>query len=127
MVLTLAEDPEVINLRAIGGNYDMQERHITLSKLPVILENREGGNTRASRHRVARSDTTMQVNQTFTADPEIAKWLTNADFRRALSLGIDRNQLNETFWLGVGTPGSAAPVDAAAKPGPGMAQQVVDL
>ena len=44
---------------------------------------------------------------------------TNADFRRALSLGIDRNQLNETFWLGVGTPGSAAPAEsAAAKPGP---------
>ena len=53
----------------------------------------------------------MQVNQTFTADPEIAKWLTNADFRRALSLGIDRNQLNETFWLGVGTPGSTAPAE----------------
>ena len=62
-----------------------------------------------------------------TADPEIAKWLTNADFRRALSLGIDRDQLNETFWLGVGTPGSTAPAEsAAAEPGPGMAQQVVD-
>ena len=55
------------------------------------------------------SDTTLQINQSFKADPEIAKWLTNADFRRALSLGIDRNQLNETFWLGVGTPGSAVP------------------
>jgi peptide/nickel transport system substrate-binding protein len=30
------------------------------------------------------------------------------DFRRALSLGIDRDQLNETFWLGLGTPGSVA-------------------
>ena len=110
VVLTLAEDPEVINLRAIGGNYDMQERHINLSKLPVILENRKkGGYTVHLDTALHGSDTTLQVNQTFTADPEIAKWLTNADFRRALSLGIDRNQLNETFWLGVGTPGSAAP------------------
>jgi peptide/nickel transport system substrate-binding protein len=110
VVLTLAEDSEVINLRAIGGNYDMQERHISLSKLPVILENqKKGGYTVHLDTALHGSDTTLQVNQTFTADPEIAKWLTNADFRRALSLGIDRNQLNETFWLGVGTPGSAAP------------------
>ena len=30
----------------------------------------------------------------------------------ALSLGIDRDQLNETFWLGLGTPGSTAPAEA---------------
>ena len=48
-----------------------------------------------------------------------AKWLTNADFRRALSLGIDRDQLNETFWLGLGTPGSAAPAEVMPQnPGP---------
>ena len=51
----------------------------------------------------------MFINQSFKADPEVAKWLTNADFRRALSMGIDRNQLNDTFFLGIGTPGSVAP------------------
>ncbi len=110
VVLTLAEDAEVVNLRAIAGNYDMQERHISLSKLPVILENQQkGGYTVHLDTALHGADTVLQVNQTFKADPEIAKWLTNADFRRALSLGIDRNQLNETFWLGVGTPGSTAP------------------
>ena len=48
----------------------------------------------------------MFLNQTDDADPEIAKWLQNRDFRIALSLGIDRDQLNEAFWLRVGTPGS---------------------
>jgi peptide/nickel transport system substrate-binding protein len=48
----------------------------------------------------------VAINLTYVADPEIAKWLTNRDFRRALSLGIDRDQLNEVFWMGVGTPGS---------------------
>ena len=36
------------------------------------------------------------MNQTYTDDPEIAKWITNRDFRRALSLGVDRDDLNET-------------------------------
>ena len=61
----------------------------------------------------------FHVNQSYTGDPEIRKWLTNADFRRALSLGIDRDQLNETFWLGVGTPGSPAPGESMPQsPGP---------
>ena len=59
------------------------------------------------------SDTTLQINQSYDADPEIAKWLTNTDFRRALSLGIDRDQLNETFWLGVGVPGSTVPAESS--------------
>ena len=44
VVLTLAENLEVLNLRAIAGEYDFQARHITLSKLPVLLENQEKGN-----------------------------------------------------------------------------------
>ena len=110
VVLTLAEDSEVINLRAIGGNYDMQERHISLSKLPVVLDNQQKGGYKVHLDLALHgSDTTLFINQSYKADAEIAKWLTNADFRRALSMGIDRKQLNETFWLGIGTPGSVAP------------------
>jgi peptide/nickel transport system substrate-binding protein len=113
VVLTLAEDSEVINLRAIAGNYDMQERHISLSKLPVIIENQQKGGYKLHLDTALNgTDTVLQINQSFRADAEIAKWLTNADFRRALSLGIDRNQLNETFWLGIGTPGSPAPAES---------------
>ena len=70
------------------------------------------------------SDATLQINHSYDADPEIAKWLQNADFRRALSMGIDRDQLNETFWLGVGSPGSVAPDERAAEPRRRVAHQV---
>ncbi|MEM7022673.1 MAG: ABC transporter substrate-binding protein, partial [Pseudomonadota bacterium] len=43
VTMTLAEDLEVLNLRAIAGDYDLQERHVDLGKLPVILENQEKG------------------------------------------------------------------------------------
>ena len=36
--LTLAENPEVINLRAIAGEYDSQARHIDISKLPKLAK-----------------------------------------------------------------------------------------
>lgn len=118
--LTLAENLEVINLRAMGGEYDEQERHIDISKLPVILDNQKKGNYTVHLDLgFAGSDFILQMNQSFKADPEIRKWLTNADFRRALSMAIDRDQLNETFWLGVGTPGSPAPGESMPQsPGP---------
>ncbi|MEO8714838.1 MAG: ABC transporter substrate-binding protein [Acetobacteraceae bacterium] len=111
--LSLVQDLEVINLRAMAGEYDLQERHIDLAKLPVILENRKKGNYTVHLDLgFGGADYIMQVNQSYKADPELRKWLTNADFRRALSLGIDRDQMNETFWLGIGTPGSPVPADS---------------
>jgi len=118
--MTLAEDLELINLRALAGEYDFQARHIGLEKLPVFLENQERSNfTVYLDPQTIGADTALHVNQTFEADPEIAKWLKTTDFRRALSLGIDRDQLNEIFWLGVGTPGSSMPSeDSVYSPGP---------
>ncbi len=118
--MTLGENLEVINLRAMAGDYDEQERHIDLGKLPVLLDNQTKGNYKVHLDLgFAGADFLLQVNQSFNADPEIRKWLTSADFRRALSLGIDRDQLNETFWLGVGTPGSPVPGESMPQnPGP---------
>jgi peptide/nickel transport system substrate-binding protein len=118
--LTLAENIEVANLRAIAGEYDLQTRHLGLDKLPVFLENQQKGNYKVRLDPTAGAAATgIHINQTYDADPEIAKWLTNRDFRRALSLGIDRDQLNEAFWAGLGTPGSLAPAeDAPDSPGP---------
>jgi len=49
----------------------------------------------------------------YEADAEVGKWLANRNFRRALSLGIDRDQINESFFLGLGVPSSLAPEDGA--------------
>jgi peptide/nickel transport system substrate-binding protein len=42
--MTLAENLEVLNLRALAGEYDYQARHVSLANLPVLLENAEQGN-----------------------------------------------------------------------------------
>ena len=118
--LSLGENLEVINLRAVAGQYDLQERHTAMTKIPVFLENRDKvGYDLHLDPALNGSDATLQTNQAYDADPEIAKWLQTADFRRALSMGIDRDQLNETFWLGIGVPGSVAPSETMPySPGP---------
>src|SRR3954447_13214248 len=98
--LSLAENLEVLNLRAIAGEYDEQERHTDIGKLPVYLENQERGNYKVYLDTGDYAgDCIIKFNMSYEADAEIARWFNTADFRRALSLGIDRDQLNETFWL----------------------------
>jgi peptide/nickel transport system substrate-binding protein len=120
IVMTLAENLEVLNLRAIAGEYDKQARHIDLQKLPVLLENQPRGGYKVYLDPSDQgTDVALYFNMSYEADPEIAKWLSNTDFRRALSLGIDRDQLKETFWLGLGVSGAALPGESTLySPGP---------
>ncbi|MGA8194286.1 MAG: ABC transporter substrate-binding protein [Acetobacteraceae bacterium] len=112
MKFTLAEDLEVVNLRAIAGQYDWQARHIQLAKLPVLLQNQKANNYKVYLD-PGTYGTDMQIafNHSFYKDPEIAKWIGNVDFRRALSLAIDREELNQIFWLGIGQPRTIVPAD----------------
>ena len=120
IVLTKGEDLEVINLRAIAGEYDSQERHIDLTKLPVLLDNQAKGDY------TVHLDTSNMggeayvcVNTSYAADPVKGKLLADVNFRRALSLAIDRDDINEVLFLGLGTPGSIAPGDKTLfSPGP---------
>ena len=120
LTMTLAENTEVANLRAIAGEYDCQERHMGLAKLPVFLENAQKGNYTVRLDPAFNgSDVALHMGNAYTGDPEIAALIKNKDFRHALSMGIDRDQLNEAFWLGVGVGGSTAPSpDTIYSPGP---------
>jgi peptide/nickel transport system substrate-binding protein len=120
VVLTLAENLEVLNLRAVAGEYDYASRHVDLGKLPVFLENQQKGGYKVYLDPGDYGgDMIIKFNLNYDADPEIGKWFNTADFRRALALGIDRDQINETFWLGTGTPSSVVPADSNKyNPGP---------
>ncbi|MDP8921467.1 MAG: ABC transporter substrate-binding protein, partial [Chloroflexota bacterium] len=118
--LTLAENLEVLNLRAIAGEYDMQERHLDIGKLPVFIENQQRGGYKLVLDTADfGADMGIKFNLSYEADPEIGRLFRTTDFRRALALGIDRDQINETFWLGTGTPGSFVPRESNKyNPGP---------
>lgn len=110
--LELVEELEVLNLRAIAGNYTLQGRHIDFAKLPVIRENEVQGdyfvNFWVSR---TRHQAKIAFNQDWNEDPDIAELIQNRDFRKALSLSIERSEINETYFLGAGREASFCPQD----------------
>ena len=71
--MTLAENLDVLNLRAIAGEYDYQERHIALANLPVLLENAKKGDYTIHLDPAQHgADGGFQFNQSYQADPKLA-------------------------------------------------------
>ncbi len=103
VVLTLAEDLEVLNLRAIAGDFTVMGRHIDIAKLPIFLQNAEAQNYRVQFWRQPESGiANLSFNESWDGDQELLGFAQMVEFRRALSLGIERDQINEVFFLSIG-------------------------
>ena len=103
VVLTLAQNLEVLNLSALAGNYTVMGRHINIAKLPLFLQNAESVGYRVQFWRQPESGiANISVNESWDGNAEIQSFVQNVEFRRALSMGIERDQINEVFFLGIG-------------------------
>jgi peptide/nickel transport system substrate-binding protein len=100
---TYFADVQALNLQAIGGNFDMQERHIIMTNYPVLKDQEKAGKLKViAWPTFGGSDAVIAINQTYTADPEMGKVMANKDFRIALSLAINRDEIKESVFLGLG-------------------------
>ena len=120
IVSFLAEELEVFNARVMAGEVDMQQRHVLLDKVPVLKREAVRGNYRVLIWpNSGGSEAAIIINQTWEGDAEIEKWLRNRDFRIALSLAIDREEINESIFLGIGRPRAYVTIpDNPYYPGP---------
>jgi peptide/nickel transport system substrate-binding protein len=97
------QDSQALNLAAIAGELDMQERHIIMGNYPVFKENELAGKYRViTWPTFGGSDAIVMFNQTYNKDPIVAELLQSKDFRVALSHAIDREQIKESVFLGLG-------------------------
>jgi peptide/nickel transport system substrate-binding protein len=107
---TFFADIQALNLAAIAGEMDMQERHIQMTNYPVFKENEKSGKYRViTWPTFGGSDAVVAFNQSYKADPEIAKLLASKDFRVALSYAVNRTQIKESAFLGLGEPRQGVP------------------
>ena len=96
-------DVESLNFAAVAGELDMQDRHIQLTNYPVLVENGERSGYRViTWPTFGGNDAALWVNQQYTANPELGELLANRDFRIALSVGIEREEIRQSAFLGLG-------------------------
>ena len=107
---TYFADVQALNLSAIAGNFDMQARHIQMTNYPVFKDQEKTGKYHViTWPTFGGSDAVIAFNQTYTADPAIGKLMATQDFRIALSYAINRDQIKESVFLGLGESRQAVP------------------
>jgi peptide/nickel transport system substrate-binding protein len=99
-------DGSMISLSAVAGELSNQGRGISLSDLPLYLQNEEQGDYRVIKAPVEHpTGLTIFPNQNYKGDDEFMKSLIeDIRFRRALNLAIDRDEINELIYLGESQP-----------------------
>jgi peptide/nickel transport system substrate-binding protein len=108
---TYFADQQALNLQAIAGNFDMQARHIQMTNYPVLKEQEKS----TGKYHVliwptfGGSDAVVAFNTTYQADPAIGKLMATKDFRIALSYAINRDEIKESVFLGLGEARQAVP------------------
>ena len=118
--LPKVETGDMVYLRLAGRQDDFNWRLPKLDQVPFMLANKDRGNYDVYfDYANAGSASMISINRTWRGDPEIEALLNAADFRRAVSLGIDREQYNEAWMLGLAVPGSPVVADHhPMNPGP---------
>ena len=128
IVKTMVEDAEVGTLKALAGEVDMQGRRVQAGKLPLLLEFQEVGGYRVIQYpSPSPSSWAVQINQSYDKDPVIGDLLRTRDFRRALSLAIDRKVIQEIVFAGTGEIRAYAPAEGTLyDPGPELRYFEID-
>jgi peptide/nickel transport system substrate-binding protein len=104
-------DVQSLNLAAIAGEFDEQERNIQLANYPVFKENEQ----KLGKYRInlwsspGGVDAGVVFNQTYVKDPELGRFFANKDFRIAVSYAINREQIRQSAFLGTGENRQAVP------------------
>ncbi len=109
--LKVISDIQAIVLASIGGQLDLMVRHInTINNKPVLAQHAaEGGYVLQEMPPSDSSAMALWFNQS-SKNAKTHDWLRNRDFRQALSLAMDRDEINEIIFLGQGKPWQIGPL-----------------
>ncbi len=97
-----ANDNEVRILKLVNAEADYKTQSLQLSDAPLLLENQEKGDYSVYlKPKIAMHAFSFNVT---SDNPEKRKVFGDLRFRKAMSIAINRGELNETAYFGQGTP-----------------------
>lgn len=106
VIQDLVESTEVMVMKALNGEIDFQIRHFhnRWADYPLLMENRDKGKYRVLQWISSYSGGAVAYFNLETKNPVLKKLFQDKRFRIALSLAINRNEINELVFRGVGNP-----------------------
>jgi peptide/nickel transport system substrate-binding protein len=107
----LFEDTETLNLWVAQGLIDMQTRHLSAADFTFFKENEEAGDYHVVLWKAAWTHAFYpNISSPNTA---LAALFDTAEFREALSISINRQEINDLVYNGLLEPRQASPVSGA--------------
>jgi len=132
-------DQQTMELKLIGGELDWLGMHdVTVAKYPLYKENEERGKYVVGDFLSCMTDRyTLYPRRTLPNDPVLEEIANHPNWTRALSVAIDREEINESLFYGLARMGQMAPMPnssyykekygtAWAQYDPALANQLLD-
>jgi peptide/nickel transport system substrate-binding protein len=102
---TAATNREVATAKVLAGEVDFFGYQSSTENYPLFQDNADKGQYKALLWRsVWAAEAGFGANQTYTKDLVLRDIFRDVRFRRALSLGMDRDEINTTLYFGKATP-----------------------
>ena len=102
---------ELFVLSILNGEVDQKAQGVGLSNFSVLKEGEEAGGYKVTLP-PGQTGPSITFNQTIK-DLRMREVYADVRFRKAMSLAINRDELNEVLWFGLGTPEAALPLGVA--------------
>jgi len=115
---TYAPDKELIELKIINGEIQYKAQSLQISSLPLYQQNQDKGNYDIQMAQAAGNGRTYTFNATHK-DPVLAALFSDPRFSKAMSLALNRDEINQTLCFGLCQPVGGVPVHSSvsfAKP-----------
>jgi peptide/nickel transport system substrate-binding protein len=109
-------DKELINLKIIAGEVDLKGDALDLMSFPVYKENEQAGNYTVQLPPAGLGAGMLYVFNTTHKDPVLQTIFLDPRWKEAMSVAIDRNEINETVYLGQAKPAAGLPADPISNP-----------
>ena len=102
-------DGETINLKCMNGEVGMQGRHLSFANYPLFMSNQEKGGYRVFQWIDGGDGSNPVALNLNHKDPVLREIFGDRRFRIALSHAINRDELNEACYFGLGVPRQMCP------------------
>ena len=121
----LFDTAEVLNMWIINGEIDFQGRKLSIANYTIYKEGESSGDYIVA---LMKNDGFVGIcmNQT-VQDERLRQFFQNRNVRIAISHAVNRDEMNELIYDGLGTPGQYAPVEGSPQAYPELAKAHIEF
>ena len=120
----LFESKEVLNMWVVNGEIDYQARHLSFGNYTLYKENEANGDYRLLQA-VSASHEALQLNLS-CKNEQLSNFFNTRDVRIAVSLAINRDEINELVWNGLLVPRQYSPLPMSPNYYPKLSEAYIE-